>query len=288
MTTEANKSGIRLKGIRVYPLKGAGGFDLVETGLDRLGIPGDRRWMLVRPDGLFISQRTHPRLALVQVSHPVPEGSYSVRIPGEPLFSLGPPRSPEWMDVQVHEDRIRAQGGYRNLDRSFSTFLGEPCRLVFLPDETLRPVDPDWAPGHQVSFADAFPLLITKEESLADLNLRLETPLSMLRFRPNLVLGGGGPWEEDRWREVGMGGARMELVRPCARCSVVLVDPETGAPGGEPLRTLDVFRRWEGKIYFGQNAVLAEPGRLRVGDDVHVLKEGDSRPPLSPDPPRPA
>ena len=102
----------------------------------------------------------------------------------------------------------------------------------------------------------------------------------MLAFRPNLVVVGGSPWEEDEWRVLEVGGARIQLVKPCARCSVTTVDQGTGLRGKEPLRTLKASRAWNGKAYFGQNAVIDSPGRFRVGDDVHILGKGPRRPPL--------
>ena len=282
---------LRLTRIRVYPLKGAAGFDLQKTRLDSFGIPGDRRWMLTRPDGLFISQRTHPRLALIKV---LPQrqdsgadstgqdgkgmGSFSLQAPGMGSLELSSDRSSGIpTEVQVQKDRVvgvfvEEGSGW------FSEFLGEECRLVFSPDEFLRPVDPDYAPGHRTSFSDGYPLLLTTEESLKDLNSRLTEPSSMLRFRPNLVVSGGEPWEEDTWRVLESGGVRLDLVKPCARCSVTTVDPGTGNGGVEPLRTLGGFRRWNGKAYFGQNAVCSGTGSFRVGETVRILEKGKAPP----------
>jgi uncharacterized protein YcbX len=184
------------------------------------------------------------------------------------------------MEVQLHEDRFPAVVGHDEGDRWFSDFLGESCRLVFMPDEGLRPVDPKWAPGHRVGLADGYPLHLTTEESLRDLNGRLSRPMSMLTFRPNLVVAGGHPWEEDEWRILRVGGATLHLVKPCARCSVTTVDQGSGSRGREPLRTLKTFREWEGKLFFGQNAVMEKASSLRVGDDVHILETGGRRPPI--------
>lgn len=278
-------SSIVLRRIRVYPLKGAGGFDLDETCLDAFGIPGDRRWMLARPDGQFLSQRTHPRLALVRTGRA--EGapglscpSFRVEAPEKEPLTLTPSVSEEWIRVRVHDDRFKALVGFHDADAWFSGFLGEPCRLVFIPDEVIRPTDPEWAAGHRVSLADGYPLHLTTQESLADLNARLSQPTSMLRYRPNLVVSGGIAWEEDEWRVMDFEGTRLELVKPCARCTVVTVDPGSALGGKEPLRTLHGFREWDGKVYFGQNAVVNGSGRFRVGMDVHILERGDRRPPI--------
>lgn len=282
-----DKPRLRLTGIRVYPLKGAGGFDLQETGLDSFGIPGDRRWMLARPDGQFISQRSHPRLSLIRTAPleaPDPSGlRFSVSAPGQGAFELGADPSGEWLDVRVHGDRFRAAVGYGEADQWFSAFLGEACRLVFIPDEILRPVDPEYAPGHRIGLADGYPLHLTTEESLSDLNRVLPTRTNMLRYRPNLVVSGGRPWEEDQWRILEVGGVELHIVKPCARCTGVTVDQGSGTRGQEPLRTMKSFREWEGKVFFGQNVVFSGTGRFRVGENVHILERGSPRPPLGPE-----
>lgn len=275
---------LRLTRIRVYPLKGAGGFDLQDSSLDEFGIPGDRRWMLSTPDGRFLSQRTHPRLCLLRTARAGAgeEDAYrfTVEGPGAGSLKLSPIGPEHRIEVQVHKDRFLAVAGHEEADRWFSDFLGEACRLVYMPDDTLRPVDPDWAPGHRVGLADGYPLHLTSEESLRDLNGRLSRPTSMLTYRPNLVVAGGAPWEEDEWRTLRVGEAAFHLVKPCARCSVTTVDQGSGSSGREPLRTLKTFRDWEGKLFFGQNAVIEESGRFRIGDNVHILGRGDRRPPL--------
>jgi uncharacterized protein YcbX len=275
----------RVSRIRVYPLKGAAGVDLEETELDPFGIPWDRRWMLVRPDGGYISQRTHPRLCLIRIGNldglaAVEENGFTAQAPGMEPLALGPIGDGDRIEVKVHADRFSALRGNETADRWFSSFLGERCSLVYMSESMLRPVDPDYAPGHRVSFADGYPLHLTAEESLEALNGILGSPLSMLRFRPNLVVRGGEAWEEDLWRRVEVGTVTLEMVKPCARCSVTTVDPGTGTRGREPLRTFKGFREWEGEVYFGQNVVFLGSGRIRLGDRVRVLKRGEARPPL--------
>jgi uncharacterized protein YcbX len=287
---------LRLTRIRVYPLKGAAGVDLEESELDSFGLPGDRRWMLVGADGRFMSQRTHPRLCLLRAGPGPGETNaakagavFTVDGPGMESVSLMPPPAPdEWMEVQVHKDRFRALVGEEETDRWFSHFLNEPCRLAYIPQSVHRPVDPAYAPDHRssppagfrVSFSDGYPLHITTEESLLALNERLRAPVKMLRFRPNLVVEGGMAWEEDIWRRLEIGTALLEQVKPCARCTVTTVDPDTGDRDHEPLLTLKGFREWGGKVYFGQNAVFLRRGKVRTGDPVRIISRGDARPPI--------
>jgi uncharacterized protein YcbX len=186
----------------------------------------------------------------------------------------------EWMEVRVHEDRFKAPAGSQEADRWFSSFLGVSCRLVFFPQEVVRPVDPGFAQGHTVGFADGYPIHLTSRESLDDLNGRLSRNTNMSRYRPNLVVAGGAPWEEDEWRVLRIGEAVFRLVKPCARCTVTTVHQGTGIRGREPLRTLRGFRALGGKVYFGQNLVVEESGRFRVGSDVHIVEKGARRPML--------
>ena len=276
----------RLARIRVYPLKGAAGFDLEESAVGALGIPGDRRWMLVRPNGNFLSQRTHPRLCLIRVSptegNPEETVRYKVDAPGMNSLGLVPFESDEWTQVQLHQDRFSTVVGNAEADRWFTDFLGDSCRLAYFPDHLMRPVDPEYARGHTVGFADGYPIHLASQDSLDDLNRRLPQNTTMLQYRPNLVVEGGGAWEEDRWRTVAIENVILHLVKPCARCSVTTVDQGTGTRGREPLRSLRRFREAGGKAYFGQNAVVGRTGRFRVGSNVHIVGKGAPRPGLSP------
>jgi len=144
--------------------------------------------------------------------------------------------------------------------------------LAYMPDTVVREVDQNYAPaGGRAGFADGFPFLLVGEASLADLNARLARPLPMNRFRPNLVVSGSAPFAEDGWRSIRIGNIPMEVVKPCARCVVTTTDQGTGRrDGDEPLHTLASFRRQEGKVMFGQNAVPYGQGLLRIGDPVEL------------------
>jgi len=259
---------LTLPGITVYPVKSAGGISLDGWEVDQFGLRSDRRWMIVDQAGVFLSQRNHPRLALVSTS--IRNGTLRLEAPGMPSLEVPlEPQSTVQTRVRVWGDRCSATWTGERPARWFSDFLGAPCNLVHMSDETLRPADPTYAPGGtRVSFADAFPFLIISEASLADLNRRLPQPVPMNRFRPNLVIGGSEPYEEDRWERLEINGLRLKLVKPCARCVVTTTDQTTAQRNKEPLRTLGGYRKVWGKVMFGQNAVHEAAGRLRVGDGV--------------------
>lgn len=269
----AGTSGaVQLAGIHVYPLKSARGIRLDASAVDPTGLRHDRRWMIVTEEGRFVTQREEPRLALVvptieaetlRLSAP---GAGDLRVPLEP----DAPRYGR-RPVRIWQDEVRALDMGDEAAAWIADRLGAPHRLVHFPRSESRQVDPQYArDGDRVGFADGYAFLLASEASLADLNARLDVPVPMDRFRPNLVIRGAAPFEEDGWREVRIGGIRFRVVKPCARCAITTVDQGTAAVGREPLRTLATFRRAGSKVTFGQNLVHEGGGTLREGDAVHV------------------
>lgn len=259
---------LRLTGLNVYPIKSTRGIVLDEAEVDQFGLRYDRRWMVVDDSGVFLSQRSHPRLALVVPS--MRDGTLQVDAPGMP--TLQTPLYPKDIvatSVTVWRDTCPATWVGHRAAEWFSDFLGCACTLVHMADGVVRPADPAFAPpGVRVSFADGFPFLMISEESLADLNRRLTDPLPMNRFRPNLVVSGGEPYSEDEWRRIQIGNIRMRVVKPCARCVVTTTDQSTGERAKEPLRTLATYRKVGSGVMFGQNVFHENTGHLRVGDSV--------------------
>jgi uncharacterized protein len=267
-------STIRVASLHVFPLKAAAGVTTLEAEVTRRGLAGDRLWMVVDERGDFLSQRELPKLCLLRAQ---PLGDrIELSFPGAGSSSL--PRSlDEGPRVTVNLWRFTGPAIVHEAASAWaSRALDVACRIVFLPADAERTVDPGFArPGDVVSFADGFPLLFASTSSLADLNARLATPVPMLRFRPNLVVEGAPPFAEDRWRRVRLGGLEWHLPKLCGRCRVVTVDPATGETSPEPLRTLATFRRRGRDVCFGVNAIPEGRGRLRVGDVLEVLEEGD-------------
>jgi uncharacterized protein len=267
---------IRLTGLNVYPIKSCGGIAVGEWEVDERGLRHDRRWMLVDETGLFMSQRKFPRMALIGVR--AERDHLVVQSPGMPPIEV-PFRLPDAkpMLARVWDDLVETLPVGDEADHWFSEFLATKCKLVHLPDESVRPVDQTYAePGDRVGLADGFPFLLISEPSLADLNSRLEQPLPMNRFRPNLVVAGCDPFAEDGWSLVRIGAINLRVVKPCARCAITTVNQGTAAKGKEPLRTLATFRKRGSKVHFGQNLVHDEAGFLRVGDAVEVLRTARS------------
>ncbi len=262
---------ITLSQLNIYPVKSCGRISVTRWSLESRGLQHDRRWMLVDDEGVFVTQREYPRLALVEVQ--IKASCLQIGAPG--MDQLRVPfeqHSHNYFPVVIWDDGVEALDAGTEPSEWFSEFLGASIRLAVMSDRSVRTVDKKFAVNDDVmSFADAFPLLLISEGSLHDLNSRLTSPITMNRFRPNLVVSGCEPYAEDRWKEIKIGTISLRVVKPCARCAITTVDPETGEKGIEPLRTLATYRALGNKVLFGQNVIHTCQGELRVGDVVNVL-----------------
>lgn len=264
-----------LQDIYVYPIKGLGGVRVQQAIVQPRGLQYDRRWMLVDSLGVFLTQREHHRLALLQCSFTESELVITHKqglLP--PLhLPLQPDTNGPRLLVTVWDSVVPAVAVSPEADTWFSRHVGMPVQLVYMPDDSRRPVDPHYAPDDIVSFADGYPYLLIGQESLNDLNARLEQPLPMDRFRPNLVFGGGTPYLEDTLRDFKIGPVAFRGLKPCARCVVTTIDQQTAAMGKEPLRTLATYRKDDNKINFGMNCVL-QPRQsalaIKTGDIIYL------------------
>ncbi len=250
---------VRITGLFSYPIKSGAAVAHTQVDVDGRGLVGDREYMVVDEQGVFLTQREAPLLALVRLASDqvvVPAGRALV-VPGRGCT------------VTVWGYTGPAVDCGDSAAELLSAHLGRACRLVRTPAEHGRRSDDDRS---GVGFADGYPLLLISEESLADLNARLPVPLPMDRFRPNIVVAGGAAFAEDGWESVLLGAIPAEVVKPCLRCAITRVDQATGIRGdGEPLRTLGTYRKAKGGVRFGQNVVHGGVGTLRVGDRVEVL-----------------
>lgn len=263
-----------LSQINIYPLKSAGGIPLVNVVPETRGLAHDRRWMVVDDSGQFMTQRTSPKMALINTK--ISAQTLNLNAPGMSELSLPLfPTAGESQEVEIWGDRCEAWTSSPQTKKWISEFLGESCNIVFMPDHSNRPVDPDYTVGeNQVSFSDGFPFLLISEASLNDLNKRLPESVAMMRFRPNLVVKNTEPFEEDFWKFIRIGDCELQVVKPCSRCVLTTVDPETGKfSGKEPLRTLATFRKENGKVLFGQNLLATKMGKMEVGMPVKIISK---------------
>jgi hypothetical protein len=263
---------ITLSELYIYPVKSAAGTAATRATVDSRGLAGDRRWMVVDEQREFLTQRSHPRLALISViAYP---DRLALAAPGMPPLTVAAPAiGAPTMPVQVWGDVCDAVPAVGEPASWLSGFLGETVDLVYMPDATRREVVRESGdPPALVGFADGFPFLLLSEASLDDLNRRMATPLPMDRFRPNLVVRGCDPYAEDSWRRIRIGEIAFDVVKPCSRCSTTTVDQLTGERGKEPLATLARYRRVGTEVMFGQNLIHAGEGELCVDDEVTVIE----------------
>ncbi|MCZ6875028.1 MAG: MOSC domain-containing protein [bacterium] len=262
---------VEVAALQVYPVKSCAGIAYEQVVLDARGFAHDRGWMIVDGHDEFVTQREHPRLALItpqldagMLHLTTPEGQ-TLAVPT--AGSSGPTRH-----VRVWRDRCEAVDQGNEAAQFFSDWLGESVRLVKMADDYKRQVNPDYTQTPAITgFSDGFPLLLISEASLGDLNSRLASPLPMNRFRPNLVVKGCGRFAEDGWQQLKIGSIVFDVAKSCDRCAVTTTDQTTGARGVEPLRTLATYRRAGAKVYFGQNIIHRAEGTIAVGTPVEVV-----------------
>lgn len=276
-----------LSAITLYPIKSCAGMALQEATLTEAGLMTqhiyDREWMVVDAAGRFLTQREHPRMALI-----VPRlkaETLELRAPGmlrlELELGLPDPDLAPTLSVQVWDDQVLAYDCDDVTAAWFSNAIGVPCRLVRFHARAERQVSPKWTQGVAATtlFSDGYPVLVVGAASLDDLNGKLAAAgrqaLPMNRFRPNLVVAGMEAFEEDYVASFQLGEAVLKPVKPCPRCPMPSVDQDTGQFGPDPMDILQTYRakaELEGAICFGMNnIVIAGAGqRLRVGQEIDV------------------
>jgi uncharacterized protein YcbX len=268
-----------LSEINIYPIKSLRGITLNESIIDRRGLRFDRRWMLVDENNQFFTQREFPKMATLAVEI-LEDGLCVSENENNKILIPFETDSDETARVKIWRSSCRAEVYKDSVNEFFRDALQTNCRLVLMPEETERKVNYFYAvkKDDHVSFADGYPFLLIGENSLADLNGKLENPVPMNRFRPNLVVKDSEAFAEDGWKKIKIGETVFHIVKPCARCVITTIEQEKGVKTGvEPLKTLSKFRipkrSIKKKILFGQNLIVEKEGEtLRVGDKVEVLE----------------
>lgn len=273
---------MRIAGLNIFPLKSARGIALTESPMDAMGLSGDRRWMLINPDGYFITQREMPGLARLVV---IPTNAgLTLSMNGKSL-TVPYPASDRRQQVVVWKSSVDAALADEAVNATLSDWLEREVRLVFFDKEARRMASAEWAgDGSPVAFNDGYQVLVTTTGSLAALNTDMaahgEAPVGMDRFRANIVLDNAEAFAEDGWVSVAIGEVVLDLVKPCARCIMTTQDQETGSrEGANPMPAMgrirmSADRRVPGPL-FGWNAVPRGKGVLRIGDEARVLGERD-------------
>lgn len=262
---------MKVSGLYIYPIKSLQGISLSEVEVLERGFKHDRRWMLVDRNNGHVTQRTHPKLSQIEIR--LHDENIMASHSGMPDQEI--PLTLEKganIVVTVWNDQVQAIEAPSHINEWFSKIAKEDCKLVFMSEETSRPVNPKHAVKKEnVSFADGYPYLIIGQSSLDDLNSRMEVALPMNRFRPNIVVEGSEPYAEDHWKDIQIGEVKFHVTHPCKRCVFTTIDQDTGKKGAEPLKTLATYRREGNDVIFGVNTLALEKGQINVGDQVALV-----------------
>ncbi|WP_413612273.1 MOSC domain-containing protein [Bdellovibrio sp. HCB-110] len=263
---------MKIEELYIYPIKSARSQSLKEMKITIEGPEGDRQWMLVDETGKFISQRTLPKLATVEVFHE--EAALTIGFQ-KMFFKISKNNSfQRKVKVQVWNDSFEAALEPDLYSQALSQYLGVNCRLVrYAPysQRRVRSLSMDWKP--EVRFADGRPLQLVNLKSLEELNSRLATPVSIDRFRANIVFSGNTPYEEEQWKRIRIGEVVFSQPKKCSRCTIITIDQKTGEPfGPEPLKTLATYRRDGKDVFFGTLWIPENTGIIKKSDTVEILE----------------
>lgn len=257
----------------IYPVKSLGGFSVSEAVMTTTGFQHDRRWMLVDKEGIFMTQRQHPEMALLQTAITAdglyiyhkhyPEKNIIIPFVSTPVGSKQVKVWDDLCDAWYYDDV--------SINLWFSEMLETTCELVYMPEGTNRMVDKAYAKNNEItSFSDGYPILIIGQSSLDELNSKLAEPVSIDRFRPNMVFSSGPPHIEDDWNHFTINAIDFFGVKTCGRCVVTTIDQQTSIAGKEPLRTLATYRTFDNKIKFGMNLLHKGTGTIKLGEAISV------------------
>jgi len=263
---------LHVSALFIYPVKSLAGVPLSQAELTPTGFRFDRSWMIVDQYDVFLTQRQHPRMARVKV---VPAAdSLKITVPGSPAVEVPVKGDAPVRTVTVWENRCDAVDQGDQAAALLGDYLGRPCRLVRMaPGFTRQLSQRHLVTGREeVGFADSMPLLLTAQASLEDLNSRLPDPVEMSRFRPNIVVAGSTPFQEDTWKRLRIGEGIFRVAKSCIRCEIITVDQESGEKGVQPLETLGTYRTGPKGIAFGRHLVHERLVTIRTGDEVEVLE----------------
>lgn len=262
----------------IYPIKSLGAVSLTEAVVEQEGLRGDRRFMLVDDQGKFITQRTRPELTRFTLEESA--SGFLVKDSATKLIKelVWEPALGDLISVEIWDDQLLAREVLGGWSDWFSTALSQQVRLVRISDDNPRVMASKYQTdlAKNTSFADSLPLLLVSSGSYASLQERLIEPVDPLRFRPNIVVSASNPFIEDKWAEVRLGEVSLSGAKPCARCSLIDVDPRTGESDKKTLKALATFRTFNHKVYFGQQFVPISLGKIQVGMEVEVIHLKDA------------
>ena len=269
-------SSLRVQQLFLFPIKSLGSISVDHVDVDAAGFVGDRRFMLVDTQGKFITQRTRPDLTRFQLS--LHEEGYQVfdKTSGTSKVLTSHPTLMDTLSAELWDDQLHVREVGDGWATWFSDLLDEPIRLVMQIGDAPRIIQDKYQTqgSNQSSFADSLPILMASEASYKAVEKVYGKSIDPLRFRANIVVGGCDAFAEDTWEEISIESVRLFGAKPCARCQLVNVEPQTGmVDQGGVLKALSTFRLKDNKVYFGQQMVPITLGKIRVGDELIISKQ---------------
>jgi uncharacterized protein YcbX len=263
-----------VKDILIYPIKSLAPISVAEGKVRRKGLKQDRKWMLVDQENKFISQRTYPQLTQIKVG--LTETAITLSHNENKIEVPLREKNGNIYEVEIWDHTVEAYEVSEALNRWFSSILDSETKLVKMGKVSKREKKFLRAPWKsKVSFADGYPYLIIGTASLDLLNHKLKTPISIDRFRGNIIINTEKAHVEDNWETIIIGNAVFKMIKPCTRCKVITIDQQTGIASDEPISTLSSYRKFENKINFGMNAICIEKGEIRKGDSTILMKDSN-------------
>jgi hypothetical protein len=252
--SEGALKNLKLESLWTYPVKSCKGIQSDSLEITREGPKWDRHWMIVDENGVFLTQRQIPKMALIETM--MTESSLVLRIDGT-VFQVplqaedGPKRQ-----VKIWKSEVEAYLEDELISNYLSEFLGKKVFLVrSIPEQR----------QFHIRFADSRPLQLANLDSLEAVNKKLSAPVTIERFRANIVISGVGAFAEDTWDEFEIGGMTFKVSKPCIRCSIINVEPTTGErPNNEPLTKLNEIHPIDGKPAFGILLLPKNAGTLAL------------------------
>jgi len=228
----------------------------------------DRRWMLIDKQDNFLSQRQLP--SLTQFLPTFQDQLIITHLPSGETKQIHKTAFTEENKVTVWGQECAAHGSSSDINTWLSGYLDSDVRLVYMQDDDVRPVESSTG-DDIVSFADGYPVLLASQASLDDLNGKLNEPIDINRFRPNILIDGEAPFAEDNWQKIKIGPVIFSVIKRCARCHVININQETGMVGKEPLETLSTYRKDGNKVNFAVNLIPENTGIIHQEDSVVIL-----------------
>jgi len=262
-------SAVNVTELFIYPIKSLGGVSVPEIHFNALGPVDDRRYMLVNQKNRFITQRSHSQLSQFQLSK-VPQGWQVTSPSNETIVIEDDASTDQIIKTQVWKTPLQTQVKSKEVSQWFSEQLDEIVQLVELDDLESRYCRVD---DHQMpfAFADGFPLLVCNQQSLDQLQSKINVTLSMSRFRPNVVVSMPANTEYEV-KELG-GSLQRKLLfsEPCVRCNVPAIDPLTSVYQKHIHQQLKAELLRDNKVIFGMNALALNLPHLSVGDEFEII-----------------